>query len=83
MAISFVTVLYWPQFLALLGLGPEAPRFVFEPKVNSLPFTYLMGLFGSIALFIIVPYGEELWRCITTARCRRTHESSTATAAYR
>ncbi|OQW37313.1 MAG: diguanylate cyclase [Nitrospira sp. SG-bin1] len=71
MAASFVTVLYWNQFLALFGLGPEAPRFAVEPKTDPLPVGYLVTLFSSIALFIVVPYGEELWRCISTARRRR------------
>ncbi|QPD04448.1 MAG: Diguanylate cyclase [Candidatus Nitrospira kreftii] len=76
MAVSFVTVLYWNQFLALLGLGTEAPRFVLEPKADPLPFAYLVALFSSIALFIVVPYGEELWRCISTARRDHTHQPS-------
>lgn len=76
MAVSFVTVLYWNQFLALLGLGTEAPRFLFEPKTSPVPSAYLVTLFGSIALFIVIPYGEELWRCISTARRNRTYESS-------
>lgn len=71
MAISFVTVLYWNQFLASFGLGPEAPRFVFEPKASPLPSAYLATLFASIMIFIALPYGEELWRCISTSRrCR-------------
>lgn len=76
MAVSFVTVLYWNQFLSLFGLGTEVPRFVIEPKTNAVPFTYLVVLFSSLALFIAVPYGEELWRCISTARRYRTHQSS-------
>lgn len=68
MAVSFITVLYWDQFLALLGLGTEAPRFTFEPKTNPLSSAYLMALFGSIALFIVIPYSEELWRCISTGQ---------------
>jgi len=72
MAVSFVTVLYWNQFLALLGLGPEPPRLVLELKTNALSFSYLTALFGSIALFIVLPYGEELWRCFSAARHRHT-----------
>ena len=81
MAVSFVTVLYWSQFLALFGLGTETPRFVFELKAHPLPSGYLVILFSSIALFIIVPYGEELWRCISTARRRRIHEKALTEAA--
>jgi hypothetical protein len=68
MAVSFVTILYWNQFLALFGFGSEAPHFEFRTKTDPLPTGYLIGLFSSIAIFIILPYGEELWRCIRTAR---------------
>lgn len=76
MAVSFVTVLYWSQFSALFGFGTDVPRFAFEPKTNPVPPGYLITLFSSIALFIVVPYGEELWRCISTARCRPTRRNS-------
>lgn len=81
MAMSFVTVLYWNQLLALFGLGPEAPRFSVEPKVNPLPVSYLVALFSAISIFIVIPYGEELWRCISTARRRSSHTESLTEAA--
>src|SRR5690349_17776061 len=37
MAVSFVTVLYWNQFLALFGLGPQSPRFELRAKPDPLP----------------------------------------------
>jgi hypothetical protein len=76
MVVSFVTVLYWNQLLALFGLGPEAPRFVVDPKANALPYAYLVAPFSSIALFIVVPYGDKLWRCISTARRSHTQQPS-------
>jgi hypothetical protein len=81
MAVSFVTVLYWSQFSALFGFGTDVPHFAFEPKTNPVPSDYLITLFSSIALFIVVPYGEELWRCISTARRRPTHRNSLTEAA--
>lgn len=81
MAISFVIVLYWNQFLALFGLGNEAPRFVFEPKASPLPSPYLATLFGSITICIALPYGEELWRCISASRrCQIRTNSHTKSA---
>ncbi|ALA59225.1 hypothetical protein [Nitrospira moscoviensis] len=74
MAVSFVTVLYWSQFLALFGLGPETARFEIRMKSDPLPLGYLVALFASIGLFIVLPYGEELWRCIAAARRARTRE---------
>lgn len=81
MAASFVTVLYWNQFLALFGLGTDTPHFVFEPKTNPLPSGYLVTLFSSIALLIVVPYSEELWRCISTAQRRDRRNNSLTKAA--
>lgn len=80
MAVSFVTVLYWNQFLALFSLGPDVPRLVVEPKLNPLPSSYLISLFSAIAVFIAIPYSEELWRCISrrpnvTALKRRGEDS--------
>jgi hypothetical protein len=76
MAVSFVTILYWNQFLALFGLGPQSPRFEFRAKADPLPLGYLIALFSSIAILIIFPYGEELWRCIRTSRsCKERRET--------
>jgi hypothetical protein len=71
MGVSFVTILYWDQFLALFGMGSEPARFEFLPKSNPLPFAYLVGSFSAVGLLIILPYGEELWRCIAAGRHRR------------
>ena len=71
MGVSFVTILYWDQFLALFGLGSEPGRFEFRAKSNPLSLVYLIGSFGAVGLLIVLPYGEELWRCISTARQRR------------
>lgn len=68
MGVSFVTVLYWNQFLALFGLGSESPRFELQAKADPLPYSYLIALFSSITILIVLPYGEELWRCIRTGR---------------
>lgn len=71
MAVSFVTVLYWNQFLALLGLGNEAARFELRAKPDPLPVSYLLTLFAAIGFLIVLPYGEELLRCLRVARRRR------------
>ncbi len=71
MGVSFVTILYWDQFLALFGMGTETARFEFRPKSHPLSSIYLLVSFGAVGLFIILPYGEELWRCIAADRHRR------------
>lgn len=68
MAVSFVIVLHWDQFLALFGLGTQPAQLGFHLKASPLSPFYLGALFSSIAVFILVPYAEELWRCITTAQ---------------
>lgn len=75
MAVSFVTILYWNQFLALIGLGSQPPRFELKAKDDPLSPGYLIALFFTIAILIILPYGEELWRCIRTARYRVNNRS--------
>ncbi|MGC4097024.1 MAG: hypothetical protein QM706_07905 [Nitrospira sp.] len=68
MAVSFVIVLHWDQFLALFGLGTQPAQLGFHLKASPLSPFYIATLFCSIAVFILVPYAEELWRCITTAQ---------------
>lgn len=76
MALSFVTILYWNQFVALIGLGPEPPRFELRPKSNPLSTGYLVGLFLCIMLFVVLPYGEELWRCLRASRSRHIRDNT-------
>lgn len=70
MAVSFVTLLYWDQFLALLGLGTEPARFQLQLKPDPLSPGYLMVFFSAVALFVLLPYGEELWRCMKASGAR-------------
>lgn len=78
MAVSFVTIMYWDQFLALFGLGTASPRFVVQAKAYPVPSAYLVHLFSAIGLFIVIPYGEELWRCMATDRHARQRRWSHA-----
>jgi hypothetical protein len=76
MAVSFVTVMYWNQFVALFDFGPEAPRFELRPKSNPLPTLHLAALLMSVVCFVVLPYAEELWRCIRTDASRRPRAST-------
>ena len=62
LSLLLVVVLSWPQFLALLGLGAEAPRFSFVLKEPGLPWAYVLSVIGAVALLEVLPYGEELIR---------------------
>jgi hypothetical protein len=75
MALSFVTILYWSQFTALFGFGPESARFELRPKSDPISTAYLVLLLLSVACFVVLPYAEELWRCIRAAPSRRLKEN--------
>lgn len=64
LAFSIALILYWPQAVAWFGLGPESLRLSLEGKQKPLPFSYVAGLLAAIFLFIVVPYLEELVRCV-------------------
>jgi hypothetical protein len=63
-ALLLLGVIYWPQLIALFGQGPEAARFALEIRV--LPPAYVATVLVSAFLFNLVPYFEELARCIRT-----------------
>jgi len=70
MALSFIIVLHWPQFLALVGTGPEPADFSITLKHTPLPVGYIATLLACIALFDVLPYIEELWRGLVANRGR-------------
>ncbi|RDS79524.1 diguanylate cyclase [Dyella monticola] len=66
--VPLITVLlvisrHWGQFLALFGFGEEVPSFNVTWKREPLPVAYIIIL-ALIFVFGLVPYAEELWRCI-------------------
>jgi hypothetical protein len=77
MAVSVAAVLYWKQFLALFGAGPEQPRWELKKKDPPLSRTYFFGISAAIAGFAALPYAEELWRC-ARAEAERNQESIAA-----
>jgi hypothetical protein len=62
MALSFVGCLYWPQALAVAGLGPETADWGIRAKDQPLPLGYLGAVLVSIVVLEVLPYLEELWR---------------------
>ncbi|CCV05678.1 conserved membrane hypothetical protein [Mesorhizobium metallidurans STM 2683] len=57
-----VISLHWPQFLALVGIGPEEARFDLVWKPQQLPTMYIVTVMTVILLFELLPYVEELVR---------------------
>jgi hypothetical protein len=64
-AFLLLAVIHWPQFLSLLGLGPEPGRYAIE--LRPLPVAYTIAILGAAFLFNILPYLEELRRCLRHA----------------
>jgi hypothetical protein len=65
-SLLLLSVINWPQALALFGLGPEQARFL--PHARPLPLTYVSAVLGAAFLFNFLPYIEELYRCIRASR---------------
>jgi hypothetical protein len=63
MALSLLGLTFWPQALALVGLGPEPARWILEPKVSPLPAWYVTGFLALTILLGALPFLEEFWRC--------------------
>lgn len=60
--LLLVIALHWTAFIALFGFG-EA-KFTFTLKQQPLPATYVVTMLILTALFQIIPYLEELIRCL-------------------
>ena len=64
MAALFLTALHWDQAQALTGIDRYRPRFAIrlkrrDPLSNAARIRLLMA----VAVFGVLPYAEELWRC--------------------
>ncbi|MBP0582775.1 diguanylate cyclase [Labrys sp. LIt4] len=68
MAIVYVVSLHWQQFLALFGLGSQAPRFDLTWKAQPLPIGYVAALMTMIVILEFLPYLEELVRGLVANR---------------
>ena len=62
LSLVLVVVLHWSQFLALFGLGAEAPRFEIIWKDPPLPWGYVLPIIAATVLFEVLPYFEVLIR---------------------
>lgn len=69
--LSLVIFLHWDQFIALVTLNEEA-RFSLQRKHDPLPQAYLVTLLAAACLLVVVPFVEELWRCLRDGDRRRT-----------
>jgi hypothetical protein len=67
MATAFLTVLHWDQACALAGRGGR-PDWRIRRKRRPISARYRVGIFGALAAFVALPYGEELARCVRAGR---------------
>jgi hypothetical protein len=65
-ALSVLMLAYRRQALAMLGLGDEAARWKLEAKPKPLKPRTIALVLGGVALFVGLPYVEELVRCART-----------------
>ena len=63
LAIVIISLMHESQFLALMGLGSEKARFDIALRSEPLPMGYIAGFLTGVALFTVLPYLNELWRC--------------------
>jgi hypothetical protein len=73
MGLSFISVLHWPQALALFGLGPEIADLSLRFRNNPLPVLYVATLVCLMAVFELLPFLEEFWRGVAASRGRAPH----------
>ncbi|MFE2104062.1 diguanylate cyclase [Streptomyces sp. PTD9-10] len=63
-ALAFTACLHADQVRSTLRGGPGAQDWRLLPKDHPLPAAYLAGLAGVIVSGVVVPYTEELLRCL-------------------
>ena len=68
-AYLLLAVAEWPQFVSLFGLGEERPVFTPELRIPSVP--YAIAALAAAFLFNLLPYLEELVRCLRRAHNKR------------
>jgi hypothetical protein len=71
MAIAFVSVLHWPEVLALFRVGGRTPDWSVRAKARPLPWRYIMGMLAAMVSLEWGPYLEELARSLAAGPKRR------------
>ncbi|GLV78980.1 diguanylate cyclase [Streptomyces hygroscopicus] len=70
-AMAFTCCLHWEQVRAALRGGDRPEDWKLLPKENPLPARYLAAIGLGIGAFVVLPYAEEMKRCVRAARIRR------------
>jgi hypothetical protein len=76
--VALYSTIHWQQFLALLGLGSEKPRFEVRLKQPVLPLREVVLLSAAVGGLDVLPHVEEYWRCL---KAQQRGEAGTETPA--
>jgi hypothetical protein len=68
LAVSFISVLHWPQVLALFGVQGYRRDWAIRRKPEPVPLGYIVPMLVGMVLLEWVPYLEELGRTLRTRR---------------
>lgn len=71
-AMAFTCCLHGDEVRATLRGGVKPDDWKLLPKENPLSVRYLAGLGLAIGACVVLPYAEELTRCVKAARARKT-----------
>jgi hypothetical protein len=63
MAATLLTVLHWDQARSVFGIG-ELPDWRLRFKRRPLSVAYRAGVLAAVSALVLLPYGEELVRCL-------------------
>jgi hypothetical protein len=61
--LAVFACLHPEQFKSMFGMGREKPDFSLRLREPGLPVSQIAGIFGAVALFVVVPHIEEFVRC--------------------
>jgi hypothetical protein len=70
MATAFLAALHWDQTRALFGLQGERSDLRLRRKRRPISRRYRAALLSSIAGLVVLPYAEEISRCVRARRSR-------------
>ncbi|NEW69455.1 diguanylate cyclase [Streptomyces rapamycinicus] len=70
-AMAFTCCLHWDQVRAALRGGDRPEDWKLLPKDNPLPARYLAAIGLGIGACVVLPYAEEMRRCLRAAKARK------------
>ncbi|MGW7692191.1 diguanylate cyclase [Streptomyces asiaticus] len=70
-AMAFTCCLHWDQVRAALRGGDRPEDWKLLPKDNPLPVRYLAAIGLGVGACVVLPYAEEMRRCLRAAKARK------------